>query len=126
MLLLIADSDPTMTDLYETYFTEDGCEVVTVANGLQCIQATRQRMPDLMILEYELPWGGGDGVLECLREDFPAMSSEVVLITCEQSADHLVHELEPPVRGCLRKPFRLRELRELVQSVADKCNHRDC
>lgn len=57
MRLLIADSDPTMTELYESYFSDKGYDVTAVGNGIQCIDAIREQMPDVLVLEHKLPWG---------------------------------------------------------------------
>ena len=119
MRLLIADSDSTLTDIYESFFSRQGYEVETSEDGLQCLEATRRRVPDVLVLEYELPWGGGDGVLASLRDEFPFVPIGVVLITCDYSQEELAHELTPPVAGCLRKPFRLRELSEMIRSVTE-------
>jgi DNA-binding response OmpR family regulator len=91
-----------------------------VGDGVQCLNAARDRVPDVLVLEYELPWGGGDGVLARLREEIPLASVDVVLVTCDYSEEELAHELAPPVGGCLRKPFRLRELSDMVRSVTQQ------
>ena len=118
--VLVADSDPTLADIYQSFFSSEGYEVETTADGLECLKRTRQRVPDVLVLEYELPWGGGEGVLANLREEYPFMLIGVVLLTCDYSVEDLSDELEPPVVGCLRKPFRLRELLEIGRSITQE------
>lgn len=120
MRLLIADSDHTLADIYESFFSGEGYDVVTVGDGLQCLKVARDRVPDVLILEYELPWGGGDGVLASLRQDFPFMPIDVVLITCDYSVEEVSGELVPPVVGCLRKPFRLRDLSDMLRAATQQ------
>jgi len=36
--ILIADDDPDITDLSETYFRKGGCEVIVAANGKDALQ----------------------------------------------------------------------------------------
>ncbi len=68
MRLLIADSDPALADIYQSFFSNDGHDVEMAADGVQCLESIRQHLPDVLVLEYELPWGGGDGVLaRCVR-----------------------------------------------------------
>ena len=116
MRLLIADSDPMMKALYESYFANKDFQVATASNGLQCIDAIRKQMPDVLVIEHQLPWGGDDGVLECLQQDFPFASPEVVLLTAERVDGKPASENLPPVRAYLRKPFLLRDLSKLIQS----------
>lgn len=117
MRLLIADSDPTMTELYETYFSDKGYQVVTAGNGLQCLQAIREHMPDVLVLEEKLPWGGSDGVLECLQQDYPFASPEVVLLTSVKDPHTPVHYGIPKFDAYLRKPFLMRDLARVIQRV---------
>lgn len=117
MRLLIADSDPTMTELYETYFSDKGCQVVTAGNGLQCLEAIREQMPDVLVLEEKLPWGGSDGVLECLQQDYPFASPEIVLLTSGKDAHHSMRQEIPKVDAYLRKPFLMRDLARVIQRV---------
>ena len=82
-----ADSNQTLADLYQSYFSFEGYEVDLVEDGLQCLSYTRQHAPDVLILEYELLWGGGDGVLATLREESPRRPIGVVLTSCDYSVE---------------------------------------
>lgn len=54
--------------------------VVEVAsNGLECIARLRQLAPELLVLDLDLPWGGGDGVLAYLAEE-PSLRPKWILI----------------------------------------------
>ncbi|MFM8262145.1 MAG: response regulator [Pirellula sp.] len=117
MRLLIADSDPTMTELYESYFSDKGYDVTAVGNGIQCIDAIREQMPDVLVLEHKLPWGGDDGILECLRQDYPFTSPEVVLLDSHGASGQQQRNPHSDVRAHLHKPFLMRDLHKLVQSV---------
>lgn len=120
MRLLIADSDPTLKELYEQYFTDQGCQVVTVGNGLQCIDAIRKQMPDVLVIEHQIPWGGGDGVLQCLHQDYPFNSPEVVVLTSDGHTKNSCLEELPNVGAYLRKPFLMRDLSKLIQRVKER------
>ncbi|MEZ6060426.1 MAG: response regulator [Planctomycetaceae bacterium] len=118
MLILLADSDATLSGIYRSYFSRQGFDVVAVTDGLQCLAAIRRMVPDVLVLEYELLWGGGAGVLASLREDSRTPLIDVVLISCDFAQDELAHELISPVAGYLRKPFGLGHLLNLVLTVA--------
>ena len=125
MRLLIADSDPTLADVYRSFFSRAGYDVEVAADGVDCLERTRQFLPDALVLEYELPWGGGDGVLANLREEYPAKPMGVVLITRDSSVRDVFDEWAPPVVDCLVKPFRLRELLEIAQSITQDSTAED-
>lgn len=56
----------------------NGFDVVTADNGLECLQIFQSFTPDVIVIEPELLWGGGDGVLDVIRED-PVLSEVPVL-----------------------------------------------
>ena len=119
MRLLIAESNATLARIYSWFFLGEGFEVETVADALQCALVVRDRLPDLVILEYELPWGGAMTVLDKLGNDPRCSSVPVILNSCSAVPESLRHHPVPPVAGCLLKPYRLKDLADLVQSVLE-------
>ena len=41
----------------------EGFELETAVSGLECVARLREAVPDVLVLEPHMPWGGGDGVL---------------------------------------------------------------
>lgn len=115
--LLIADGDAELCDLYRQFFTEHGYEVKTSSDGLDCLAKLRQLLPAVLVLDPELHWGGGEGVLAWLREDrfMPRMA---VIITATAGYPQVFADCdEPLVMDYLPKPFTLCALLEKVRSA---------
>ena len=53
--------------------------VTTLVNGNDCLRKLRQLTPAVVVLDLELRWGGGDGVLAWLRQESPGPRMPVVL-----------------------------------------------
>jgi hypothetical protein len=66
--VLVADQDVELALLYSRFLGSHGISAEPVADGLECMRRTRQRRPDVLVLDCELLWGGADGVVACLRE----------------------------------------------------------
>jgi CheY-like chemotaxis protein len=49
--ILVADDDWLTRDLLQTYLTNAGCEVTTVADGEQAWEAAQANIPDLALLD---------------------------------------------------------------------------
>jgi FixJ family two-component response regulator len=78
-------------------------------------------MPALLVLDRELPWGGGDGVLAWLREEKVASGLPVVLTSTADSPPDVAEDFKPPVIQFLPKPFALTALLESVRAaIAEK------
>ncbi|REJ65736.1 MAG: response regulator [Planctomycetota bacterium] len=112
--LLIAESDVCLADDYRHFFWKRGFDVETADDGLQCLDMLQQCPPHALILDYDLAWGGGDGVLARMREDCHLTSIPVLVITdsasvhVNGSARHALGGA--PVVACFRKPFRMESL----------------
>ncbi len=61
--VLFADHDELLLDTYATFFRKLSWETAVATSGLQCIEQLRTFRPDVLVLEPELPSGGGAGVL---------------------------------------------------------------
>lgn len=119
-ILLIAEGDAELRDVFTTYLTWHGYEVVTASDGLDCLNKLRQEMPAILVLDRELRWGGGDGVPACLREESATQGVSVILMVTDETSQGAAHEIEPPVAKFLPKPFPLTTLLETVRGVLAK------
>lgn len=112
--LLIAEADEGLADDFRHFFWNRGFDVEIATDGLQCLDRLRQCPPHALVLDYELPWGGGDGVLARMHEDFHLTAIPVFVITSGVSANvsGSAHQAvdDAPVVACFRKPFRMESL----------------
>lgn len=113
--VLVADSDASLTAVYERYLKSQGLRVFVASDGIACLETLQNVRPDVLVLDSDLLWGGADGVLSHLRDKQTLLATDVILVTDappRESAALVV----PPVIATLRKPFRLRSLLELLQA----------
>lgn len=66
--ILAVDDDPVMTDYYSALFTDAGYEVETAADGGTALDKCRELCPDLLLLDFDIPGGGGGRLLKIIRE----------------------------------------------------------
>lgn len=76
---LITDHDPRIADETRRCLVSRGHEVSVATNALQCLELLREQAPTVLVLDPELLWGGGAGVLEWLIEEEPLMPPTVVV-----------------------------------------------
>ncbi len=116
-VVLVTDADREYADLLVQFLARQGYAAETASGGLECLDKLRRLSPEVLVLDRELPWGGGDGVLACLREDVPTPRPAVVLTT--RDAEWPAERLDAPVVGCLRKPIHLAELLKSLAEARD-------
>jgi len=79
--VLIAEKEPVLSCLLMDAFLSEGYRVKAVASGLECRSLLNHFPPDLLIVNEDLQWGSGLGVLESLRENHhPAANVPVILL----------------------------------------------
>jgi len=112
--VLIADGDAVLCAVYQNFLTGRGYNVAIASDGLDCLEKLRRLVPAVLVLDLDLRWGGGDGILAWLREE-GAVSGVVVVVTAT-AADSLAidGDIQPPVIRFLPKPFALTALLESV------------
>lgn len=113
--LLIADSESSVRERCRSFFTNQGYQVETAADGLECLFRLRRQPPDVLVLERELLWGGGDGVLGCLSEDRCRPPETIVLTTSQTDGE--LPRLQVPLNAVLRKPVSLSALVEAIRQA---------
>lgn len=115
--ILHADGDRELREIYRCFFTCRGYRFLTADGGLACLEKLQECSPDLLILDLELPWGGGDGVLAVMREEARLLKTSVVVTSTLASAGVLNDYLSPPVVGVLAKPVTLSALIALIACI---------
>lgn len=82
--VLIADTDQSLLNSYRECFARNGFEVATAVSGLDCVAKLRRFNPDVMVLELDMPWGGGVGVLALMHEGYNVPPVPVMVLTARR------------------------------------------
>ena len=79
--VLLADPDEFVAATYADCLRQRGAIVTTASTGLECVDRLHDFAPDVLVLEPELLWGGGDGVLAVIHEQPGLRPAYVVLVS---------------------------------------------
>jgi two-component system response regulator AtoC len=116
-LLLIAEGDAELREVYREALATHSYHVETAADGLECLEKLRRLMPEVLVLDQDLRWGGGDGVLAWLREQCSLARASVVLTAWADCPVDLPEHVQAPVVKLLPKPFTLAALLQSVRAA---------
>jgi len=105
--VLVADADRKLQEAYHEYLYRFFFHIETAPDGLECIAKLRAHLPDLLILDLEMPWGGGDGVLEIMRGDDDLRRVPVILTSSRVIPEEF---MTFPVINALVKPVDVASL----------------
>ena len=79
--VLIADPDESLLCSYRSALSRTGFQVATASNGLECVAILRSFVPDVLVLELDMPWGGGVGVLAMMHDGDDLPQVPVIVLT---------------------------------------------
>jgi DNA-binding response OmpR family regulator len=101
----MADPDESLHPLYREPLSREGFEMDRALTGLECVSRLWERMPDVLVLEPQLPWGGGDGVLAMMGED-PQFATVPVMVLTSCRDPHILKAIARfPVSDYQLKPL---------------------
>jgi DNA-binding response OmpR family regulator len=113
--VLLVEDDPTVRDVVTRYLGEAGYEVTEAVDGRAGLQSTRDRLPDVVVLDLMLPGMSGLDVCRALRRDHERLP--ILMLTALGEERDRVRGLELGADDYVTKPFSPRELVLRVGSV---------
>ena len=108
--ILVAEDDPKQAELIRRYAVAEGHSVTVVADGSSALDAVRQRVPDLLILDVMMPALDGHDVCRVLRAAPETAHLPILMLTARVGEDELLRGLDLGADDYLTKPYSPREL----------------
>jgi DNA-binding response OmpR family regulator len=110
-LIVIVEDDRDIRELIALILDEDGYETVATSTGADALEACRERVPDLVLLDVSLP-GELSGLEVCrrLRADGRMAGLPVMLLTARARSEDVEAGYAAGADDYLVKPFNPGEL----------------
>lgn len=115
MKVLIAEDDRALGTFLSRGLEADGHRVRLALDGAEAVDAFRQEMPDLTILDLNMPVKDGEQVLKEVRVLDPDLP--VLVLTARQEVETRVRCLDLGADDLMTKPFSLHELRARCRAL---------
>ncbi|MDQ1266380.1 MAG: hypothetical protein QG635_1532 [Bacteroidota bacterium] len=79
--ILVVDDEPDVLRYLETFFKDNGFDVVTAVNGAECMTKALAESPDLITLDISMPSESGVRAFRDLQENDKTKDTPVIIIT---------------------------------------------
>jgi len=116
-VVLVADDSMLIRAVVCEQLAAQGFSVVEAADGEQAVQTTRERLPDLVLLDVDMPVRNGHDVLVALRDAEATSDIPVVFLTGRVNVADAAEGLRLGAYDYLRKPVEPVELIARVGSA---------
>ena len=116
--ILIVDDEPIARDNLAHIISKDGYSTKVAADGQQAIDILKKEEIDLVLTDLCMKGKNGMAVLDEAKRLWPTI--EVVVITGHASVDTAVEAMRKGAYHYVAKPFKINELRAIVEKALEK------
>ncbi len=115
--ILIVDDDRSLREFLEILLAKDGYKVVSATDGRHALEILAAERISLVLSDIRMPGMDGVTLLKEIKREKPSLP--VILITAFASLDTAVAAMREGAWDYITKPFRIDELRKVVQKALD-------
>jgi two-component system, NtrC family, response regulator AtoC len=116
--VLIVDDDPASRRLLEVRLRPLECDVAIAGNGEQALSAIRKDVPDLVLLDLQMPRMGGMEVLRALRK--AEIDVPTIVITAHGSIETAVEAMKEGAYDFTTKPIDANHFDIVVRKALER------
>ncbi len=113
--VFVVDDDPGVGRVLSEFLEAEGHEVHVLTEGREAIAAAARTVPDVVLLDIQLPDISGLEVLKRLREEYPEL--DCLMITGEYSSSIVLEATRLGAMDLLLKPVPLEQVRLAMEKV---------
>jgi len=118
--ILIVEDEPDMARVLQYNLKQAGYQTVVAHDAAGALEAVRNPVPDLILLDWMLPDMPGTEVCRQLRRQEETQSTPVVMVTARGEEIDRVVGFEVGVDDYVCKPFSVRELLLRVNAILSR------
>ncbi|HEY6941861.1 hybrid sensor histidine kinase/response regulator, partial [Dokdonella sp.] len=116
-LVMVVDDSITMRKVTTRVLERADYEVLTAKDGLDALEKLQETVPDIMLLDIEMPRMDGYELATYMRNDSRLRKVPIIMITSRTGEKHRQRALEIGVERYLGKPYQEDDLLRQVQEV---------
>jgi chemosensory pili system protein ChpA (sensor histidine kinase/response regulator) len=120
-LAMVVDDSITMRKVTTRVLENNDYEVITARDGVDATEQMQDQIPDVLLLDVEMPRMDGYQVAEYVRADARLRHIPIVMITSRAGIKHRERGIKAGANVYLPKPYKETELiKEVEKLLADK------
>jgi PAS domain S-box-containing protein len=120
MRVLIAEDNEDIRECVVEYLNAMGCEIEAVGNGQLALDAVSRRIPDVILMDVQMPIMDGLEAIGHLRRNPLTSSLPIIAMTAMAQSSDAKRCLDAGATSYLTKPVRLKELLATIEGFRGK------
>jgi chemosensory pili system protein ChpA (sensor histidine kinase/response regulator) len=117
---LVVDDSITVRRVTQRLLERNGMRVLTAKDGVDAVSLLQENMPDIILLDIEMPRMDGYEVAAHVRHDPRLKHIPIVMITSRVSEKHRARAIELGVDDYLGKPYQESQLLDAIEPLVNR------
>ena len=117
---LVVDDSITVRRVTQRLLERNGMRVMTAKDGVDAVTLLQEHLPDIILLDIEMPRMDGYEVAAHVRGDPRLMDIPIVMITSRVSEKHRARAIELGVNDYLGKPYQESQLLDSIEPLVNR------
>ena len=117
--ILVVDDEKYILDFFVEVFQMYPVDVDTACDGRAALDMMQLHEYDLIVTDFKMPQMSGRELFEWIKEHRPHLASRIVFVTGDTVSPETRSFFESTANRYLAKPFRIEEVREVVQQTLE-------
>lgn len=113
--ILLVDDEPAIIRLLSLRLQHNNYDVVEASNGLECLKVASKELPDLILMDIQMPLCDGLNAFNRLAEDETTKEIPVLFMTAFPKSDIINKVKKMGAKGCISKPFVSKDFEESIR-----------
>ncbi len=112
--IMVVDDSLTVRKITSRLLARSGYQVITAKDGVDALEQLIDVLPDVMLLDVEMPRMDGFELTKRLRQDVRTQDLPIIMITSRTADKHHRYAMELGVNEYMGKPYQEEELLENI------------
>jgi chemosensory pili system protein ChpA (sensor histidine kinase/response regulator) len=117
---LVVDDSITVRRVTQRLLERNGMRVLTAKDGVDAVSLLQENLPDIILLDIEMPRMDGYEVAAHVRNDPRLKDIPIVMITSRVSEKHRARAIELGVDDYLGKPYQESQLLDAIEPLVNR------
>ncbi len=117
---LVVDDSITVRRVTQRLLERNGMRVMTARDGMDAVSILQEHIPDVILLDIEMPRMDGYEVASQVRNDPRLKEVPIVMITSRVGEKHRARAIELGVNDYLGKPYQEAQLLDAIEPLVRK------
>jgi len=117
IFVMVVDDSITVRRVTQRLLERNGMRVLTAKDGVEAMSLLQEHVPDVILLDIEMPRMDGYEVASHVRDDARLADVPIIMITSRVGDKHRARAIELGVDDYLGKPYQESQLLDAIEPI---------